>query len=57
MNNYFKRYSVDVGGHILAAFDTEEDAREWISSHWWISVASIMDHESREIIYTEVNIL
>lgn len=57
MRDYFKRFSVDVGGRILAVFDSIEDAQEWISSHWWVSIATITDHESHDIIYTEINII
>ena len=51
-----KRYSVDLDGRIVAAFDDEEAARFWLDSHWWLSVATIYDHELHKIILTEVRI-
>lgn len=53
---YLKRYSVDIGGRLLAAFDTEQEAREWLDARWWYSIATIYDHEKQETILTEVRL-
>lgn len=55
-NNFLKRFSVDLDGRIVAAFDTEQEARDWIACRWWLAWASIYDHEKKEIVLTEVRI-
>ena len=55
-NNYFKRYSVDIGGRIVAVFDNEEEAREFVNDRWWLDMATIYDHEAREVILTEIRL-
>lgn len=53
-----KRYSVEINGLIMAAFDYEEDARQYIAaeSGVWSSIATIYDHEAHEVIYTEIRL-
>lgn len=50
--NYVKRFSVDAGGRLVAVFDTLEDAREFVASFGWFSIASIYDHQERREIET-----
>ena len=54
--NYLKRFSVDIGGHIIATFETEAESLAFIDSRWWCPISSIYDHEKNEVIYTEVNL-
>lgn len=48
----YKRFSVDAGGRLVAVFDTIEDAREFVASFGWFSIASIYDHEERREVET-----
>ena len=50
--DFIKRFSVDLDGRIVAAFDTVQECELWIDSHWWIAWASIYDHENREPVET-----
>lgn len=54
--NYLMRYSVDVGGHIVAVFNTEEEAREFVADRWWLSMATIYDHEQNRDIMTLIRL-
>lgn len=54
--NYNKNYSVDIDGHTVAVFDTIEAAKEYIHSCWWLAMATIYDHEKKDIVLTEVRI-
>lgn len=56
MKDYFKRYSVDLDGHIVAVFDTIEEAQAWLNNSWWVAMATIWDHVSSESVYTEVRL-
>ena len=49
-----KRYSVDINGAVVAAFDNETDAREFVACAYWCGVANIYDHEKNNIIFSEV---
>ena len=52
----YKRFSVDAGGRLVAVFDTIEDAREFVASFGWLSIASIYDHEERREVETFIKI-
>ena len=52
MSQYQKRFSVDLDGRIVAAFDSVEECRAWIDSHWWQAWASIWDQNTQEEIET-----
>ena len=54
--SYYKRYTVQLDCHIVAAFDTIEEAAEWVWDHWWISMATIYDLEQQRLIDTFVRI-
>lgn len=55
-DNYFMRYSVDVGGHIVAVFNSEAEAREFVAARWWLSMATIYDHEQNRDIITLIRL-
>lgn len=54
----FKRYSVEINGLIMAAFDSVEEAQQYVEaeSGVWTSIATIYDHEAREVILTEIRL-
>ena len=56
MKTYFKckRFSVDINGRLVAAFENEQDAREFVAGVYWYGVANIYDHENNNIIFSEV---
>ena len=49
-----KRFSVDFNGVIVAAFDNEQDARDFVRDTWHYGVATVYDHERNGVILTEV---
>lgn len=53
-----KRYSVEINGLIMAAFDSVEEAQQYVEaeSGVWTSIATIYDHEAREVILTEIRL-
>lgn len=52
----YKRYSVDLGGRTIAVFDTLEEAEAFVDSSWWITIATIYDHEQQRDIITEIRL-
>ena len=57
MKNYLKRFSVSINGLLYAAFENEQDARQFIAQRWGSpEIATIYDHEKQDCIYTEVRI-
>ena len=52
MKDYNKRFSVDLDGRIVAAFDTVQECELWIDSHWWVAWANIYDNKNREPVET-----
>ena len=49
-----KRFSVDFNGAIVAVFDEESAAVQFVRSSWFNGIANIYDHEKKEIIFSEV---
>lgn len=55
--NYFKRYSVFINGLLYRAFDSEEEAREFLAARWWVGeISSIYDNEKQDYVITEVRV-
>lgn len=50
----YKRFSVDFNGVIVAAFDNEQDARDFVRKTWHNGIATVYDHEQNGVILTEV---
>ena len=49
-----KRFSVDFNGVIVAAFDNEQEARDFVRNTWHNGIATIYDHNYNSVILTEV---
>ena len=55
--DYYRRYTVFIDGFIMGAFQTLQEAQEYIKRRWYEpEVVSIWDNESREYLYTEVRV-
>ena len=54
--NLCKRFSVDIGGRIIAVFDSLEEAMNFLDDSWWLSMATIYDHEKQRDVLTEIRI-
>ena len=52
----YKRFSVAAAGRLVAVFDSLQDAREFVGSFGWLSIASIYDHEEGREIETYIKI-
>ena len=51
-----KRYSVLIDSRLVGLFDTEKDAEEFITAHWWWSLATVFDNLTGEYKNTFVRI-
>ena len=57
MRSYYRRYTVFIDGFVMGAFETEEEARDYIRRRFYEpEIASIWDNETRNYLYTEVRI-
>ena len=46
-NKTNKRFSVEVNGLLIGAFETFEEAYDFINYSRWVGLASIYDHEEQ----------
>lgn len=55
--NYLKRFSIEEGGRILAAFETWQEVSSFLMAYYGsLRTFSIWDHETRQELFTTIKL-